>query len=326
MDSQLPSIVVFDVGGTTLQYTVGNSDGEFYRDPIEEPISQTPARQVARGVEQFRDEFGYDVDSVSISTAGPIVREKQALKRLGTPEHGELFDIEFGQALSEVGIDREQVHIENDTNAAVLAEYAFGVGSERGTDNLLYCTFSTGIGAGAVQDGEIHRGAFDNAGKLGSFPIVPEYDAITQKTSGCWEEVCAGKGIPDLVAELLGDEHRETVLTDHDRVSARQLYEAAKSGDEVAREYVTEVIGPLNARGIAVAAICYDPEVITLGGSIALNNPTLLGDPIRENLDDYYPEMYPTPDIQLTELGGSIELRGALRLPVFRREGQSTPS
>lgn len=320
MSSDLSNVIVFDVGGTTIQYTIGDSDGEFYREPIEEPISQTPAEQLARGVVQFRDDFGYDIDSVSISTAGPIVREERALKRLATTEHGELLDIQFGEALAEIGIDSEQVYIENDTNAAVLAEYTFGVGAERDTDNILYCTFSTGIGAGAVQDGEIHRGAFDNAGKLGSFPVIPEYEAITQKTKGCWEEVCAGKGIPNLVEALLAEEHRETALRDHDRVSARRLYETAKSGDEVAREYVTEVIGPLNARGIGVTAICYDPEIITLGGSIALNNPTLLGDPIRENLDDYYPEKYPTPDIELTELGGSIELRGALCLPLFRSE------
>jgi glucokinase len=318
MNSGLSNIAVFDVGGTSIQYTIGDSDGEFYREPIEEPTSQNPAEQLAQGVMQLRDEHGYEIDSVSISTAGPIVREECALKRLGTTAHGELLDIQFGQALAEIGIDSEQVHIENDTNAAVIAEYAYGVGKERDADNILYCTFSTGIGAGAVQDGEIHRGAFDNAGKLGSFPMIPEYEAITQKTRGCWEEVCAGKGIPALVETLLADEQRETVLKEHDHVSARKLYGAAKSGDEVAHEYVTDVIGPLNARGIGITAICYDPEIITLGGSIALNNPSLLGDPIREHLDDYHPEKYPIPDIELTELGASIELRGALRLVPFR--------
>lgn len=320
MCPETPNIATFDVGGTTIQYTIGSSDGEFYREPIEKPVSQTPAKQLTEGVVQLRDEQGYQIDSVSISTAGPIVREERALKRLRTTEHGELLDIQFGQALAEIGIDREQVYIENDTNAAVLAEYVFGVGAKRDTDNIVYCTFSTGIGAGAVQDGEIHRGAFDNAGKIGAFPIIPEHEALTQKTKGCWEEVCAGKGIPDLVEALLADEHRETVLRDHDPVSARRLYEAAKSGDEVAHEIVTDIIGPLNARGMGVTTICYDPEIITLGGSIALNNPTLLVDPIREHLDDYYPEMYPTPDIELTELGGSIELRGALCLPNYRGE------
>lgn len=314
------NIATFDVGGTTIQYTIGDSHGEFYREPIEEPISQTPAKQLTEGVVKLRDEYGYEIDSVSISTAGPIIRDERALKRLSTTEHGELLDIQFGQALGEIGIDREHVYIENDTNAAVLAEYAFGVGAERGTDNIVYCTFSTGIGAGAVQDGEIHRGAFDNAGKAGAFPIITEYEAITEKTRGCWEQVCAGKGIPDLVDVLLEDKSRETVLRDYDRVSARRLYEAAKSGDGVAREIVTDIIGPLNARGIGITAICYDPEIITLGGSIALNNPTLLVDPIRQHLDEYYPKKYTTPDIKLTELGSSIELRGALRLPTYRRE------
>lgn len=318
MSSETSNIAVFDVGGTTIQYTIGNSDGEFYREPIEKPVGQDPARELAQGVERLRNEFGYEVDTVSISTAGPIVREKHALKRLRTTAHGELLDIEFGRELADIGIGKEQVYIENDTNAAVIAEYVFGVGKERDVDNILYCTFSTGIGAEAVQDGEVHRGAFDNAGKVGSFPMIPEYEAITQKTRGCWEEVCGGKGIPALVETLLADEERETVLKQHDHVSARRLYEAAKSGDEVAHEYVTDVIGPLNARGIGITAVCYDPVVITLGGSIALNNPSLLGGPIRDHLDQYYPEKYPTPDIELTTLGASIELKGALRLPRYR--------
>lgn len=320
METERARIAAFDVGGTTIQYTVGTADGEFCREPVEEPTSERPAEQVADRLAQLRDEHGFDIDSVSISTAGPIVWERRALKRLATTAHGELTDVRFGQELAAVGIDSEQVHIENDTNAAALAEYEFGVGRERDTDDLLYCTFSTGIGAGVVQDGEIHRGHHENAGKIGSFPAVPEYEAITEKTNGCWEEVCAGKGIPALVETLLASEDRTTVLDADDHVSARRLYEAARSGDAVAREYVTDVIGRLNARGLAITVLCYDPEVVTLGGSIALHNPTLHGDPIRHHFDDYYPETYPTPDIERTNLGADIELRGALRLPTYRSE------
>lgn len=316
------NIAAFDVGGTTIQYTIGDPEGEFYVEPAEVAVETDPAAQIVNLLSRLQRE--YSVDAVSIATAGPLVYEKQMVKRLATLNNGIIRDIRFGEALIEAGIPADNIYIENDTNAAVLAEYWFGVGDQRDVADIMYITFSTGIGAGAVQDGHIHSGATGNAGKIGTFPLAPEFQAITEKTKGCWEELCGGKGIPDLVERLMKEESRETVLREHDRVSARMLYEAAKTGDSVAREIVLETIGDLNARGTAVTALSFDPKIITVGGSIALHNPELVIDPIRNRFKDYYAEKYGYPEVTRTGLGANIELYGALRIPSCRdTKGQS---
>ena len=64
------------------------------------------------------------------------------------------------------------VVLDNDANAAALAEYHFGAG--RGTRHMVYLTLSTGIGSGLILNGELYRGKHGNAGELGHLQV--KYD------------------------------------------------------------------------------------------------------------------------------------------------------
>jgi len=92
-------------------------------------------------------------------------------------------------------------------------------------------------------------------------------------------------------------------------ITAKLLFDAAKRGDRLALEIVEE-IGRLNAIGFANVINVYDPELITVGGSVALNNPELVLPPIRRYVGDY--AINRVPRIELTPLGGDVVLLGAL--------------
>jgi len=89
------------------------------------------------------------------------------------------------------------------------------------------------------------------------------------------------------------------------------IYDHAKKGDEIALE-ITDFIGKLNAIGIANVINVYDPEIVTLGGSIALKNPKLVLDPINKYIDKYI--INRKPKIILTPLGEDVVLYGAIAL------------
>ena len=89
------------------------------------------------------------------------------------------------------------------------------------------------------------------------------------------------------------------------------IFKAASEGDEVSLCIVRE-IGRLNAIGFANIVNVYDPSMITIGGSIALNNPKLVLDPIKKNIEKY--AINKAPKILLTPLGSDIVLYGAVAL------------
>lgn len=311
-------IAVIDVGGTNIRYATGTPEGEILINPSTEEVEPDISTQVNRIIENLKIQSNNSIDSVSIVTAGPPDHKEKSVKRLKTLKHGIVTEVEFGKEISNQGFDFDNIYLENDVNAAALGEYYFGVGANRGITNLVYLTFSTGIGAGAIQEGKMHRGHTGNAGKVGAYPLAPEYGTVTTETIGCWDDLCSGKGIPNFIDYLLENETRNTSLNELDHISAENLYQTAQDGDKVAEEYVKEVIGKLNARGVGIIALTFDPEIITVGGAIAHNNPDLVLDPIRRNFPNYYVDKYGYPDIELTELGENIGLYGGLALPTIR--------
>ncbi len=202
----------------------------------------------------------------------------------------------------------------NDCSAAVLGELEFGAGM--GLRNLAYITLSTGLGGGAIVDGHLLIGKDGNAVEVGHFTIDPESPLVCG--CGCrghWEAYCSGSNIPKfarLLLEARGDEdHIWPVGGEPGGLTAEALFEAAKRGDPVALDIVSE-IGRINAVGFANVVNAYDPELITVGGSIALRNPDLVLGPIVENIGRHL--LNRMPEIVITPLGEDIVLYGALAL------------
>ena len=203
----------------------------------------------------------------------------------------------------------------NDCSAAVLGELEFGAG--RGLRNLAYVTLSTGLGGGAIVDGNLLVGKDGNAVEIGHLTIDPESPLVCG--CGCrghWEAYCSGNNIPNFARLLLegmeeGGPITELVGGDAPGITAENLFEAARKGDPSALHIVSE-IGKVNAVGFADIVNAFDPELITVGGSIALRNPELILKPIIENIDRHL--INRRPEIMITPLGEDIVLYGALAL------------
>ena len=204
-------------------------------------------------------------------------------------------------------IGSERVWLHNDANAGVIGERFY---SDRSPDDMVYLTISSGVGAGVAVDGNILSGWDGNAGEVGHLTIDPH----GFMTCGCghdghWEAYCSGENIPRYATQLHREDPVETALPiETEEFSAADIFEYA--GEDEFASHVLDQICHWNAIGVANIVHAYAPLVVYVGGAVALNNPEQVLDPIRDRLDDMV--MSNIPDIQLTQFGDDVVVRGAL--------------
>jgi glucokinase len=174
-----------------------------------------------------------------------------------------------------------RVVLENDANAAALAEHRFGAG--RGAASLVYLTMSSGIGAGLVLDGRLYRGAHFTAGEIGHVPIVRGGRPCACGLRGCLEAYAGGSALAERIrGELARGERsliRDLVQGDLERVSAKVWTQALRAGDGYAERLREEFLDAV-AQGLAILVTALDPDAIVLG-TIIERNPDLFLDEIR---------------------------------------------
>jgi len=190
-----------------------------------------------------------------------------------------------------------EVTLLNDCNAAALGEWRLGAG--KNLHNLVYVTISTGIGGGAIVDGRLLLGKDGNAAEIGHLVL----DHGSGIRCGCggyghWEAMCSGVGLMKLARHLTGEDRWG---------NARELIEDFLRSDRRAKK-VVETASRLNAAGLASLINAYDPEIVTVGGSIGLSHGGLL-----VKLATKYLSRYQTVKarIRTTPLGEKAPLLGA---------------
>jgi predicted NBD/HSP70 family sugar kinase len=184
------------------------------------------------------------------------------------------------------------VQLENDINLAALGEQWRGVA--RGVDDFLFLSVGTGMGAGLVLRGDLHRGRNGAAGEL-DFAFVglgPDVDPSAAAVAVFAHELAAlHQGVTALLPPY----------------EPRPIFAAARAGDALARTIVAEEARRIALHVLPVAAVA-DVELVVLGGGIGANGDLLL-EPIRARLADALP--YP-PRVEVSALGEAAVLTGAL--------------
>ena len=218
------------------------------------------------------------VDGVVVGVPG-VVEEGTGLLRLAENVaglEGRAFASELQSAL---GLP---VTLENDVNLAALGEQWQGVA--RGVDDFVFLSIGTGMGAGVVLGGELHRGRHGAAGEI-DFALIA-FDGVDPSA-------------PQVTALAGG------------AADPRAVFGAAREGDEAAQAVVAEVARRI-ALHIAPFAAVADVELVILGGGIGANGDLLL-DPIGRQLAEWLP--FP-PRLEVSTLGEAAVLTGALAVGV----------
>jgi glucokinase len=196
------------------------------------------------------------VTSITIAAPGPIDVVRGVL--VNPPNRPGWHNVHLADMLYEA--TGAKVHVANDADMAGLGEYHRGAG--RGTTNMIYITWSTGVGGGLILDGKLHRGAHGTAGEVGHMIIDPDGPLDNCGQRGCLEAMAGGASLA-----------RETGHP------ASELFKAAAQGDAAARAVVERAARYM---GLALISLtnAFDPELFVVGGGVTrswgLVAPTML--------------------------------------------------
>lgn len=267
-----------DIGGTKCAVVLGNEKGEILKKVRFETTDKD--RTIEKLIEASR-EMG-DFQSIGISCGGPLDSKKGII--MSPPNLVGWDNVPICEILNkEFSVP---VSLCNDANACALAEWGFGAG--RGSRNMIFLTFGTGLGAGLILDGKLYCGTNDMAGEVGHIRL-DSFGPVGYGKKGSFEGFCSGGGIAQLGKTLALEKLQMGEITgfckdlsEIDTVTAKSIAESALEGDETA-EKVYEICGKQLGRGISVLIDILNPEKIVIG-SIFQRSEQLLRKYMEETL------------------------------------------
>ena len=259
-------VIAVDLGGTKLAAAEVGADGSIRRRTERWTPHETQDALLFELEEAIGDLVSDAAGALGVGVPSTIdQRRGEAVSSVNVPLAG----IELRARLAErFGIP---VAIENDANAAALAEHRYGAG--RGTRHMVMLTLGTGIGGGLVLDGDLYRGSVGAAGELGHMTIDLDGPRCQGNCPGYGHlEVLASGTAAAVLARQMAEERPGQALAAASargrELDARLVTELAADGAPDACE-VLETIGRRLGAGIATYVNVFDPEVVVLGGGFA---------------------------------------------------------
>ena len=280
-------VLVADLGATSIDVAVTDLDGRILGHRDEPADIATGPEACLQRVEELFSELSSDTRDlagrlwgVGIGVPGPVDF------RSGRPVSPPIMPGWDGYPVRERFTTRYDapVWVDNDVNLLALGEWRSGIAV--GHDNVVVVKIGTGIGAGIISNGRMHRGAQGAAGDVGHIQVVDDRSVICRCGNiGCLEALAGGSALARSgeAAALDGRSERLRVALDqHGRVTAEDVSRAASFGDAVGVALLQEAGHRV---GLTLASVVnfFNPSLIVVGGGVAQSGDQLLA-AIRETV------------------------------------------
>ncbi len=262
----------FDIGGTKSAVLFGTDSGEIL---WRRQIQTTTPKETLGKLFQLAKESGYHACAAGVSCGGPLDEKKGLI--LSPPNLPGWDEIPITKTIEDAF--RIPAYLCNDANACALAEWRFGAG--KGTRNMIFCTFGTGMGAGLILDGRLYTGTNGNAGEIGHVRMEKD-GPIGFGKKGSFEGFVSGGGLAQLGKMIAKDcllNKKKCAFckgeSELEGITARTIAEAALAGDEAAKE-VYRICGMYLGRGLSIMIDLFNPECIVLGSVFARSGELMI--------------------------------------------------
>lgn len=284
----------FDIGGTKCAAILGkagicgNSTDGFIIDKIRFDTVQPRGWKIivedllssAETLLKRNGVTAYEVVACGISCGGPLDSKKGVI--MCPPNLPDWDNVPLVEIVEKrLGI---KTKLQNDANACALAEWRFGAG--KGTNNMIFLTFGTGMGAGLILDGRLYSGTNDMAGEVGHIRLA-ENGPLGYGKNGSFEGFCSGGGIANLAKQIVTEKFTQGIIpsfckdeSELDNITAKSVAEAAFAGDETALE-IYGICGEYLGRGLSLLIDILNPEAVVIG-SIYQRSSVLLEQKMQE--------------------------------------------
>lgn len=282
-----------DIGGTNTRIALIDEAYEIIQR-IQFPTDVNNPQATLQKIQETVQSFSVAIAGVGLSCPGPLDLKQGII--LDTPNlkggwHGLAVSKELSARL------KVPVFLENDANLACLAEAVLGQGKDY--SYVQFLTISTGLGSGLVIDKKIYQGAHGFAHEIANIPLWRNGPSHGSIYPGGVEAICSGTAITTRAKKAgLDVEHAGDVysLVCSQNQTAINIMEDAK-------EYL--------ANTIAIIYAFVDPEIVILGGSVAIKIPGFVEDVEQRVKTKVYPNIQPLVKVVKTNLSEDSGLLGA---------------
>ena len=302
-----------DIGGTTIKMGLFTADGILQRN-WEIPTRKDDGgslilTDIAKAVEEGLGIEGISIEQIcgiGMGVPGPVLGECTVNKCVnlgwGTVNVADEMKRLTGVANIKAG---------NDANVAALGEMWQGGG--KGHENVVMVTLGTGVGGGIILNGRIVPGTFGAGGEIGHMKMSKsETMACGCGKKGHLEQYASATGIVRKAQELLSESDRPSALRDAAYLSAKQVYDCAKNGDEVSLEIV-DFVGGMLGTALSYISCVIDPEIYVIGGGVSKAG-TILIESIRKHFKENAFHASTETAFALAQLGNDAGMYGAVKL------------
>ena len=281
-------VLGFDIGGTKCAVITAEWDGEniilLKKEKCDTEKGVPPTEIIEKLIGMADSILDTKPEAIGISCGGPLDSKKGII--MCPPNLPDWDDIHIVEQIeSHYGV---KTRLQNDANACAVAEWKFGAG--KGTENMVFLTFGTGLGAGLILNGKLYSGTNDNAGELGHIRLE-KFGPVGYGKSGSFEGFCSGGGIAQLGYTFALEQvqtgkyplYFKKGMTAED-VTAKSIAEAAISGDETAIA-VYKTCGEYLGKGLSVIIDILNPQAIVIG-SIFARSKNLLWEYAKKEIEE----------------------------------------
>lgn len=314
-------VIGVDIGGTSVKMGLFEESGRVVHK------WSIPTRKVKNGtyilsntaasIEQVLEEKKIskgDIKGIGIDVPGPVLADGRVNKcaNLGWGV------VSVPEKMSKL-IKIDHIKAINDANAAALGEMWQGSGKDE--KNMVMVTLGTGVGGGVIVNGKIVSGSFGAAGEIGHIQVsFEEEESCGCGKKGCLEQYASASGIVRTAKKKLlkdgsrkdGTGEKKSVLNDLEEITAKDVFDAAKAGDELALEVVDDACDKL-ARAFSYISAVTDPKVYVIGGGVSNAGEFLI-----TKIEQYYKKyaFHASKDARFTlaKLGNDAGIYGAAKL------------
>ncbi|MDG4526909.1 ROK family glucokinase [Streptococcus suis] len=312
-------IIGIDLGGTSVKLAILTTEGEIQEKwSIKTNILDDGSHIVPDIIDSIKQRFethGLTKDDfLGVGMGSPGVVDSEAGTVIGAYNlNWKTLQLVKDQFESALGLP---FFIDNDANVAALGEQWVGAGNNN--PNVVFMTLGTGVGGGVIAAGNLIRGVKGAGGELGHITVdFDEPFACTCGKKGCLETVTSATGIVNLsrryADQYAGDAKLKQMIDDGQDVTAKDVFDLAKEGDDLALivyRHFSEYLGVACAN---IAAVL-NPAYIVLGGGVSAAGEFLLDGVRKVFAENSFPQIKESTQIVLATRGNDAGVLGAASL------------
>lgn len=312
-------IIGIDLGGTSVKLAILTTAGEIQEKwSIKTNILDEGSHIVPDIIESIKHRFethGLTKDDfLGIGMGSPGVINPEAGTVIGAYNlNWKTLQLVKQQFEAELGLP---FFIDNDANVAALGEQWVGAGENN--PDVVFMTLGTGVGGGVIAAGNLIRGVKGAGGELGHITVDFEAPfACTCGKKGCLETVASATGIVNLTRryaeEYAGDAKLKQMIDDGQEVTAKDVFDLAKEGDDLALIVYRHFSDYLGVACANIAAVL-NPAYIVLGGGVSAAGEFLLEGVRKVFAENSFPQIKESTQLVLATLGNDAGVLGAASL------------